>query len=153
MIDAPPTRIVLVDDNLPVCAALKALIDSTEDLITVGVAHDGATGLALCLDLAPDLAVLDISMPGGGPSLVRSLNEAMPNLHLLAFSGQPEEGVVLEMMDAGTLSYVAKGTKVEDLLRAIRRAAEGKMTVSPTVAPLVSRWMYDHNQKPPVEES
>lgn len=146
MSDVQKFRIVVIDDNPTVRDTVSAVVNSTDDLVTVGVAPDGVEGLATAIAQKPDLVITDIAMPGGGPGLVEALKKALPDTPVLAFSGQPEDGVVLQMMEAGTLSYVAKGTPLAELLRGIRRALGGKRTASDSVAPMVSRWLVDQRR-------
>jgi EAL domain-containing protein (putative c-di-GMP-specific phosphodiesterase class I)/CheY-like chemotaxis protein len=126
-----PIRVVIVDDDDAILRTLSDLIRTDASLELVGVAHDTSEAIALALAESPDVALVDVRMPGGGGAqATRELGERSSSTHVVAFSNNQDAEVVLEMFRAGAFGYVAKDGSIDDVLRAIHRAAEGRTTIS-----------------------
>ena len=106
-----------------------------EDLELVGAARDAAEAVRLTKLHRPDVAVLDVNMPGGGgPTATREIGVVSPETRVVALSAFDDRGAVLEMLGAGATGYVVKGASVEEILEGIRRAARGEAPLSSEVA-------------------
>ena len=112
-------RLLLADDSQVLLDALTELVDRAPGITVVAAVRDGAAALARTLELRPDVAVVDVRMPGGGPDLVRSLLGALPGLHVIGLSSQRGGGVPQEMAAAGAARYLAKGDPDLDLIGVI----------------------------------
>jgi len=127
--------VLLVDDHRLVRAGLAALIDSTEDLRVVGEAEDGARAVVLAAELAPDVILMDLSMPVlDGVEATRQIRAARADavvVVLTSFSDQPR---VAEALRAGAVGYLLKDSDPRDLLAAVRTAADGHSPFDPRVA-------------------
>jgi len=125
----------VVDDHAMVRSGLTVLIDATGDLHVVGEAADGRQAVALAADLAPDVVLMDLSMPGmDGVEATRELLRQRPDsvvVVLTSFSDQPR---VAEALKAGAVGYLLKDCDPRDLIAAIRSAAEGHAPLDPRVA-------------------
>ena len=125
----------MVDDHAMVRSGLTVLIDATGDLHVVGEAADGRQAVALAADLAPDVVLMDLSMPGmDGVEATRELLRQRPDsvvVVLTSFSDQPR---VAEALKAGAVGYLLKDCDPRDLIAAIRSAAEGHAPLDPRVA-------------------
>ncbi|OGA18093.1 MAG: DNA-binding response regulator [Betaproteobacteria bacterium RIFCSPLOWO2_12_FULL_63_13] len=128
-------RIVLADDHKMILAALRSLLEKENDIAVVGDAADGTALLELVERTAPDIAVVDIGMPGiNGIEATRRLLAARPLLKVIALSAYTDKRFVLEMMEAGARGYLVKASAGEELPRAIRTIAQGQTYLSPEVA-------------------
>jgi DNA-binding NarL/FixJ family response regulator len=101
----------------------------------VGEATDGAAGLKVAQDVEPDIAVIDISMPGlGGVELVRQLAAVCPRVRAIALTVHEDRAYVQQLLQAGARGYLLKRSAAEDLVRAVRAVAEGGMYLDPAIA-------------------
>jgi DNA-binding NarL/FixJ family response regulator len=129
------TTILLADDHQLVRAGLAGLLDSADDLQVVGQAADGQQALELAADLAPDVVLMDLSMPVlDGVEATRRLlaaNPAAKVVVLTSFSDQPR---VADALAAGAVGYLLKDCEPRDLLAAVRAAARGHAPLDPRVA-------------------
>jgi EAL domain-containing protein (putative c-di-GMP-specific phosphodiesterase class I)/CheY-like chemotaxis protein len=128
-------RVMIVDDRADMRRALSRVIEAEPSFELVGTAEDFETGLNLARRELPDVAIVDYSMPGGGPALVQELRARFPQTQIVALSAFADRAAVFAMLRAGAASYVVKGEDVDELVRTVRRAAAGQSTLSPSVAP------------------
>jgi DNA-binding NarL/FixJ family response regulator len=129
-----PIRILIADDHVLVRSGLRALLGADADLEVVGEAGDGAETLRLAAELAPDLVLLDVSMPGeSGIKTAARLKEAHPELAVLFLTMHEEEGLLHEALRAGAAGYVIKRAEASELLQAIRAAGRGDIYVHPAM--------------------
>ena len=128
-------RIVLADDHKMILAALRSLLEKEIDIAVVGEAGDGEALLELVARTAPDVAVVDIGMPGmNGIEATRRLLAARPLLKVIALSAYSDKRFVLEMLEAGAKGYLIKASAGDELPRAIRAIAQGQTYLCPEVA-------------------
>ena len=122
-------RVFLADDHAVVREGLKALIDAQPDMQVIGEAHDGEQAWKALGACAPDVAVLDISMPAlSGAQLTQRLRESCPQLRVLALSVHEDKSYLRELLDAGASGYALKRSAAEVLIRAIRTVGAGAST-------------------------
>lgn len=128
-------RVVLADDHKMILAALRAMLDKEADIAVVGEASDGMALLELVTQEAPDVAVVDIGMPGmNGIEATRRLIAARPRLNVIALSAYTDKRFVLEMLNAGARGYLVKASAGDELARAIRAIMQGQTYLCPEVA-------------------
>ncbi len=117
-------RVLLVDDQELVRAGFRMLIDSQPDLSVVGEAGDGQGAPAIVAAHSPDVALVDLAMPGTeGPELVTILRERYPELAIVVFSGSVEPGIEERVLALGADRFVPKGTPLTELAAVVREAA------------------------------
>jgi DNA-binding NarL/FixJ family response regulator len=122
-VSEPSVRVLVVDDDGHVRAALREIIDDQLDLRWIGDAVDAGSAVAACVRHQPDVAVVDVRIPGGGVAATRAVRARCPEVAIVAhsaFSGRPHREL---MLAAGATSYVTKGSPGDQLLDAIRQAA------------------------------
>ncbi len=125
-------KVLLADDHALVRRGLRALIDSYDGFEVVGEASDGREALALCRQLEPDLAVMDLSMPGlNGLDAMRRIVKAVPTCNVVMLSMHAAEHYVIEALRAGACAYVIKDAAPEALEVALVRAGKGLRYLSP----------------------
>jgi two-component system invasion response regulator UvrY len=122
-------RIVLADDNRDVVDAVRDVLAATPGLALVATAGSGDVAVRVVRAQAPDVVLVDVEMPGGGPDLARRLLEISPPPRVMALSARDDEDTVLAMLAAGATAYVAKGALDEDLAACVRRCAGGALFV------------------------
>ena len=128
-------RVFLADDHAIVRQGLRTLIDSQPDMEVVGEASDGVQTVDGVLRLGPDVAVIDVSMPGlAGTEAAARIRLDRPEVRILALSAHEDAGYVRRMLEAGAAGYVVKRAAVEDLVRAVRVVMGGEKYLDPAVA-------------------
>lgn len=124
-------RVLLADDDSVIRDALRALIEAEESMEVVGVAADAKGAVELARALEPDVAVLDVRMPGGGGSAAaEGIREVSSGTRIVALSAYEDRGIVLEMLRAGAVAYVVKGSPPREIIEGIRRSYLGQSTLS-----------------------
>lgn len=135
-----PIRVLLADDHRIFRDGLRPLIAAHDDLEVVGEADDGLTAIELCRELAPDVAVLDISMPGlNGIEVTRRAVADRPELKVIILSMHSDRRFVLEALRAGARGYVLKDAGFRELLAGVLAVADGHLHLSGEVSEQVVR--------------
>ena len=128
-------RIVLADDHPIVLAGLRNLIQAEPDFDIVGQATSGLAALALVREKTPDIAVLDISMPGlNGVRLTRRLADDCPSVRVLMLTLHEDRAYITQALQLGVRGYVLKRSAAENLLPAVRAVVNGGLYVDPGIA-------------------
>ncbi|WP_264051511.1 response regulator [Methylobacterium flocculans] len=128
-------RIVLADDHPIVLAGIRALLNADPELELVGEATNGGEALPLIRSVAPDVAVVDVSMPGlNGLELTERVTGACPGTKILVLTVHEDAAYVQPMLKAGAKGYLLKRSAAEDLLRAVHAVAAGGVYLDPSVA-------------------
>ena len=128
------TRIVLADDHPIVLTGLRNLIESEPDFAVVGEATSGPESLRVIRDTRPDIAIVDISMPGmSGIVLTRRLSEEAKDVKVLLLTLHEDRAYLRQALDAGARGYVVKRSAAANLVSAIRSAIAGGVYIDPAV--------------------
>jgi len=132
------TRVVIVEDHALTREGMKtALIDAFD---VVGEASDGIAGLELIERTAPDVAVIDLGLPGlDGVALTRAVREKKPNVRVVIVTMIDVEDEVLAALAAGADAYCLKSSPIQTLIDAVRIASEGGAYFDPRIAHVVLR--------------
>ena len=127
-------RVLLVDDHDLFRTGLRNLL-SDEGVDVVGEAQTGAEAIGLVRELAPDVVVMDLNMPGmGGVEATRQINVFAPLTRVLVLTISEQDADVLDAILAGASGYLLKDSSIQDLLQGIRSAAVGEALISPHIA-------------------
>ena len=136
----PIIRIILADDHALVRQGTRRILEEQQDFQVIGEAERGEQALELIKRLSPDVAVLDIRMPGlSGVEVVREVNGSSPGTRILILSAYDDDEYILDLMEAGVSGYLLKTTQANELVEAVRGVAEGKSVLHPAIAMKVSR--------------
>lgn len=135
-----PIRVLLADDHPLVRAGLRATVVTAPDIALVGEATTGDEARRLCQDLAPDVILLDLHMPGPPPvATVAYLREHCPTTRVLILTAHDDDAYVQGLLAAGVAGYVLKDEVPETLLHAIRGVAQGGTWFSQAIATKLAR--------------
>jgi DNA-binding NarL/FixJ family response regulator len=127
-----PIRIMLVDDHDMVRKGLGVFLAAFDDFELVGEASNGLEALQKCGELNPDVILMDLLMPRmGGVEATRKISEQHPSIRIIALTSFEEEHLVQDALQSGAIGFLLKNTSIDDLATAIRKAYEGKPTLSP----------------------
>ena len=133
-----PTTVLLVDDHRILRDGLRALLQAQPDLVVVAEAEDGRTAVRLAGEAAPDVAVMDIAMPGlNGIDATRQIRAVSPRTRVVALSVYTDARMVGEALRAGVSAYLPKAGSFDELVLAVRTVTAGKVYLSPHVAHVV----------------
>jgi two-component system, NarL family, response regulator LiaR len=127
--------ILLIDDHRVVRQGVRAFLSTQADLLVVGEAESGAEGVALAAQHVPDVALMDLVMPGmDGVEATRRLKRVSPRTQVVVLTSYHDDAHIFPVLKAGALSYVLKDIGVDALAETIRGAARGEATLHPRVA-------------------
>jgi len=135
MSDRRQIRLMIVDDHAVVRSGLSAFLLAFDDLKLVGEAGDGEEAVRLCLQIQPDVVLMDLMMPGmDGITATRAIKERCPKTQVIALTSFGEEERVRAVLKAGAIGYLLKNVTAQELVTAIRNAAAGQPTLSSEAA-------------------
>lgn len=129
-------RIILVDDHTVVRRGLRSYLDAFADIEVVGEAASGEACLDSLESWLPDVAVMDLLMPGGidGIETTRQARALSPHTQIVVLTAHVDEARVVAALRAGAIGYVRKDAEPELLLTAVRAAARGQSMLDPSIA-------------------
>lgn len=132
---AEPIRVALVDDHSIVRRGLSAYLSAQPGITVAGEASSGEDTLARAAQWQADVIVMDILMPGGidGIETTRRLRKALPHAQIIVLSGFSDDARIIAALRAGAITYVEKDSEPEQLLAAVRGAAEGNAIFEPAL--------------------
>ena len=127
-------RILIVDDHALVREGLKRFIHEQPDMLVVGEAGDGHQALRFAKECLPDVALVDIWMPGlDGARVTQMITAACPQVKVIALTRHDDGGFVRKLLEAGATGYVLKQSALSELTRAVRAVAAGQQFVDATI--------------------
>jgi signal transduction histidine kinase len=136
--------VLIAEDEPAVRAALADLIATEDTLELIGSAADTQEAIDLASEHQPDVALLDVKMPGGGGSrAAREIRTQSPETRVVALSAYEDRTTVLDMLRAGAAGYLVKGSSAGEIVEAIRRSVRGQASLSTEVTAEVLRELVD----------
>jgi DNA-binding NarL/FixJ family response regulator len=127
-------RVLLVDDHDLFRTGLRNLLEE-EGVNVVGEAENGEAAIRLAPDLAPDVVIMDLNMPGaGGVETTRRLASLAPLSRVVVLTISADDDDVMNAVMAGACGYLLKDSSIQELIAGIRAASEGESLISPQIA-------------------
>lgn len=127
-------RVLIADDEALIRSGVAAILSSAEDIVVIGEAADAAEALAGCRALQPDVALLDIAMPGAtGLEVARHISRAVPSCAIVILTTFDRNDFVTEALKAALNGFVLKASSPDELIHAIRTAGQGGTYISPRI--------------------
>ena len=131
---AEQTRILIADDHPIFRSGLRQVIEKDPSLCVVGEAGDGNTALEMIVDLAPDVVVLDVNMPGlTGFAVVESMREKNLTAETVMLTMHNEEAMLVKALSLGVRGYVLKDSAVSDIVSCLHAVRRGQNFTSAEV--------------------
>ena len=146
-------RVLIADDQALVRAGMTALLGAEPDMDVVGVASDGIEALELARELRPDVACLDIRMPGmNGIDVARALSgpDADPNVPVLMLTTFDLDDYIFGALEAGASGFLLKDADPDVIINAVRQVAAGNGTLDQTLTRRILREFVDRRRLQPV---
>jgi len=142
--------VMLVDDHALVRQGVRAFLDTQGDIAVVAEAKSGEEAVKLAAEHAPDVALMDLIMPGmDGVEATRRLVAQSPRTNVVMLTSYHDDEHVFPAIRAGALSYVLKEIGPDELADAVRKAAVGDATLHPRVAARVVRELHGGRRAEP----
>jgi len=127
-------RVLICDDQLTVCDGLQAILEADPAIQVVGIAQDGEEALALAAATKPNVALMDLNMPGmNGVQATRKLHSLQPEIRVLVLTTYSSDEWVFDAIRAGAAGFLLKGTPRAQLVAAVKGTAAGQAHIDPAV--------------------
>jgi len=132
-------KVLLADDHSIVRAGLRRIVEESGEMVVIAEASDGNEAIKQIRETLPDVAVVDISMPGmDGLEVINQLRSYCPELPILILTMHEEEQYVVRAIGAGARGYITKRSAPEELVNAIRKVHSGGRYLSDSAAELLA---------------
>ena len=127
-------RVLIVDDHDLFRTGLRNLLEE-QGVLIVGEAATGAEAVKIVREIAPDVVVMDLNMPGmGGVDATRHITSIAPLTRVVMLTISEDDSDVMDAILAGACGYLLKDSSIQDLMAGIRAASRGESLISPNIA-------------------
>jgi DNA-binding NarL/FixJ family response regulator len=134
MTENQPIRVILADDHAVVRKGIREFLEVDGDILVVAEAADGERAVTLVAEYHPDVAVLDIQMPGiTGIEATRRIKAKYPAVRVLVLTAYDDDPYIFALLQAGASGYILKTAGSAELVRAVRAVHRGESALDPTV--------------------
>lgn len=128
-----PIRVLIADDHSLFRQGLARILTDFPELHVVGEAAGGDEAVALAERLAPDVVLMDVRMPGGGPEATRVIREGHPEIQVIILTVSDKDEDLYAALEAGARGYLLKDAPAQELVEAIRRVHAGQAIIAPAM--------------------
>ena len=150
---AEPIRIAIIDDHPLFLAGVARTLSYAEDIELVAVGASADEGLAIARQHAPDIMLIDVSMPGGGLAAAATICQSYASIKVIMLTASEREEDVRAAMSAGVRGYVLKGISGGDLVSTIRAVHLGEAYITPEFAARLLTKLQTAQEEPTTQES
>ena len=147
-----PIRIIVVDDHPLLLDGLVATLAADDELEIVATGGDASAAVRAAREHQPDLALLDVAMPGGGIEAARQIEAASPGTRVVMLTSSEDEDDLLAAMNAGAKGYVLKGVAGRELRSILKSVQAGEVYVAPGLAYAMIRGLTKPRTHDPIDE-
>jgi DNA-binding NarL/FixJ family response regulator len=146
-------RVLIVDDHDLFRTGLRNLLED-EGVHVVGEASAGQEALTIVREVAPDVVVMDLNMPGmGGVEATRHITTMAPLTRVVMLTISDQDNDVIDAILAGACGYLLKDSSIQELIAGIRAASHGESLISPTIASKVLQRVRASSTQPEIENT
>jgi two-component system NarL family response regulator len=132
---ADPIRVLIVDDHALFRRGLQMVLAQEEDIEVVGEAADGTEAVAMAVEGAPDIVLMDVRMPRrGGIDATSTIKQSVPSAKIVMLTISDEEADLYDAIKAGAMGYLLKEISIDEVATAIRAVHGGQSLISPSMA-------------------
>lgn len=129
-----PISVVIADDHVLVRQGIRAFLETYNDISIVGEAGDAASAVDICAKQKPQVALVDMVMPGGGITATREIRVSSPGTQVVLLTSFEDAQQIVAAIQAGALSCLLKDIDADGLADALRAAANGESVLHPRIA-------------------
>ncbi len=148
---AEKITVIIVDDHAVVRRGVRAFLETQPDIQVVAEASSGEKAIHQVARYLPDVVLMDLVMQGmDGVTATREIKRLSPRTQVIVLTSYHDDEHIFPAIRAGAISYLLKDTTPDDLVKAVRKAAQGEATIHPTVA---ARLIKEMQQPPQTSES
>ncbi len=148
---AEKITVIIVDDHAVVRRGVRAFLETQPDIQVVAEASSGEKAIHQVARYLPDVVLMDLVMQGmDGVTATREIKRLSPRTQVIVLTSYHDDEHIFPAIRAGAISYLLKDTTPDDLVKAVRKAAQGEATIHPTVA---ARLIKEMQQPPQTAES
>lgn len=141
-----PIRIVLAEDHSLVREGTRQILEQQPDLKVVGETDNGLEAITLITDLRPNVAILDIRMPGANAiEVTREVRELCPETQILILTAHVDDDYVVAALEAGAQGYLLKTVRSFELVSAVRSVNASETVLHPAIAARLTRLVLQRN--------
>jgi DNA-binding NarL/FixJ family response regulator len=141
--------VLVVDDSELVRSSLSAFIDGHPGMVVSATAASARAAIEMADALHPDIALLDMNMPGGGARAATGIHSVWPRTRMLALTVRRDEQSVISMLQAGVSGYLLKGTRPQKILTGMEHVLKGRAVLSPELGRHVAQRLAVVNERAP----
>ncbi len=146
-------RVLIVDDHDLFRSGLRNLLED-EGVLVVGEAAAGQEALNIVREVAPDVVVMDLNMPGmGGVEATRHISTIAPLTRVVMLTISDQDNDVIDAILAGACGYLLKDSSIQELIAGIKAASRGESLISPTIASKVLQRLRASSTQPEIEST
>lgn len=127
-------RLAIIDDHPMFREGVASILAAQPDIEVIGLGASAADALEIAQNLAPDVMLLDINMPGGGIQATQAIKDSAPATRLVILTGSDNDEHVFETLKAGANAYLLKGVLTRELIEVLHLVVAGQSYVSPVLA-------------------
>ena len=141
--------VLVVDDSELVRSSLSAFIDGHPGMVVSATAANARSAIEMADAMHPDIALLDMNMPGGGAVAATGIHSVWPRTRMLALTVRRDEQSVISMLQAGVSGYLLKGTRPQKILTGMEHVLKGRAVLSPELGRHVAQRLAVINEPAP----
>ena len=142
--------VLVVDDSELVRSSLSAFIGGHPGMVVSATAANARSAIEMADAMHPDIALLDMNMPGGGTRAATGIHSVWPRTRMLALTVRRDEQSVISMLQAGVSGYLLKGTRPQKILTGMEHVLKGRAVLSPELGRHVAQRLAVINGRVPV---
>lgn len=131
-------RCLIVDDDHLICDGLKMILELEDEIEVVGVCHNGQDAYEMCVDIHPDLVLMDIRMPKtDGIIGAKKIKESFNDIKIVMLTTFKDEEYIKEALSCGAEGYILKSQKADSIVKSIRAVLNGSVVFEKEVATMI----------------
>lgn len=146
-------KLLLVDDHDLVRTGIRRILEDVDDFTVVGEANSGEEAVKFCRNHAPDVVLMDMSMPGiGGMEATKQVIRVCTDAKIIILSVHKDNPIPGRVMQMGAFGYLTKGAEPQEMIKAIYKVASGQKYVAPEIAQQIAIGQFDLKDTNPFDQ-